>query len=379
MLCARLLIAIVFLSAVPLSSQQRLAGELTRTLVLSGHEFPYDFTRISALVPLADGSIVIAEPRERRLRRFADDGGSVRTIGRDGAGPGEFRLIAQVGAFNDTIWVTDVGTRRTTLFNVAGQVLKTLVWDLPVADATADRNVILGYFSAGTAWGEPIAASPAAVGEEREPRKLSVISADGRTRIRSIAEVAAAHARFRITDGGSIAFGAQPFADAPLVLGRGPIGIVIVDRRTAVTEVSRTFSVTAVSPRGDTLWRRLVPHVPRRIRSARKDSVIASIQRGSPHSRATVEAALHLPNHWPAVSDAFVAAEGAVWIRREQDEDAVLYLRICPNGETEREYTVHRSVKLVAARGNTVWALRTDNDDVPSVERYSVVTETTCR
>lgn len=379
MLRARLLIAIVCLSAVPLRSQQRLPGELTRTLVLSGHEFPYDFVRISAIVPLADGSIVIAEPRERRLRRFADDGGNVRTIGRDGAGPGEFRLLAQMGTFGDTIWVTDVGTRRTTLFSVAGQVLQTLVWDLPGADVAAGRNVILGYLSVSAAWGEPSAASPAAVGEEREPRQLSVISADGRTRIRSLAEVAAAHARFRITDGGSIDFGAQPFADAPLVLGRGPIGIVIVDRRTAVTEASRAFSVTAFSPRGDTLWRRLVPYAPRRIRGALKDSVIASIQRGSPHSRATVEAALHLPTHWPAVSDVFVAADGAVWIRREQDEEAVRYLRICPNGETELEFTVHRSVKLAAARGNTVWALRTDTDGVPSVERYRVVTETTCR
>lgn len=357
------------IAAGPIIAQQPVRGELTRTLVLSGTDFPYDFTRISAVLPLADGSVVVAEPRERRLRRFADEGGSVRTYGRDGAGPGEFRQLAQVGLFGDTLWVTDLGTRRTTFFDLAGRVLTTLVWDIPDGDVAARRNVILGYFSADAAWGEP-SSSPMAVGDEREPRELSALSADGRARLRHIARVPAAHARYRITDGGSIAFGAQPFADAPLVLGRGPAGLVIIDRRTSVAEPSRAFAVTAVSPRGDTLWRRTVPYEPQRITRAVRDSVIGSIQRGSPHPRSAVEAALHLPAHWPPVSDAFVAVDGSVWVRREQHQASVRYLRLTPDGRIDREFAVERSVRLVAARGETVWALPTDEDGVPSLERY---------
>lgn len=367
----RPLIAAVSLIASPLLGQQGEVGRLTRTLELAGLEFPYDFTRISALIPLADGSIVIAEPRERRLRRFADDGGSVQTFGRDGAGPGEFRQLAQIGAIGDTIWATDVGTRRTTLFDAGGRVLATLVWDLPDSDAAASRNVILGYFSSVDAWGEP-SASAASVGDERMPRELVALTADGRTRTRRLGGVAAAHARYRITDGGSIAFGAQPFADAPLVLGRGPAGIVIIDRRTNGPGAPRAFAVIALSPRGDTLWRSQIPAAPRRISGAVKDSVITSIQRGSPHSRAVVAAALHLPEHWPPVSDAFVSVDGAIWIRREQDQSEVKYVRLSSAGVLDSEFVVPRQVRLVAARGDTVWALRTDEDGVPSIERYRV-------
>lgn len=371
MINARLLIATMSLVATPLLSQRVEAGRLTRTLLLAGQEFPYDFTRVSALVPLADGSIVIAEPRERRLRRFADDGGTVQTFGRDGAGPGEFRQLAQIGAFGDTIWATDLGTRRTTFFDPAGRVLATLVWDLPDSDAAATRNVILGYFSSGDAWGEP-SVSAASVGDERTPRQLTALAADGRTRTRHLASVPAAHARYRITDGGSIAFGTQPFADAPLVLGRGTSGIVIIDRRTDSPSAPRAFAVIALSSRGDTVWHSRIPVAPRRISAATKDSVVSSVQRGSPHSRAVVAAALHLPEHWPPVSDAFVSVEGAVWIRREQDQSVVKYVRLSPAGAIESEYTVPRQVRLVAARGDTVWALRTDEDGVPSIERYRV-------
>lgn len=376
----RVLMSVVTLSmlatAMPSAAQQPPRGTLTRTLELVGTDFPYEFTRISALIPLADGSIIIAEPREQRLRRLADEGGTVRSIGRAGAGPGEFRLLAQVGAFGDTLWATDVGTRRTTLFDVQGRVLTTFVWDLPSADPGETRNVILGYFSASAAWGEP-SSSPATIGDERAARQLSTLSADGRTRVGALTEVAAAHARFRINDGGTITFGAQPFADAPLVIGRGAAGIVVVDRRTDVAVAARAFAVTAISPRGDTLWRRLVPFAPRRIRPAVRDSVIGKLQRGTRFSRAAVEAALHLPAHWPPVADAFVSVEGAVWIRTEQDQAEVRYLRLRPTGEIEREVMVPRAVRLIAARGDTVWALRTDEDDVPSIERYSLSSGTT--
>lgn len=379
LLSARALILIgVLMSAARLQGQVGSARELSRTLVLPGQEFPYEFSRISALVPLADGSIIIAEPRERRLRRIADDGGSVQTVGRDGAGPGEFRLLAQVGAFGDTIWATDLGNRRTTFFDVEGRVLETLVWDVPSDNPMNGGNVILGYFSAGTAWGEP-RTSPAAVGDERAPRELSVLSADGRARIRSLAQVASAHSRFRLLDGATIRSGGQPFADAPLVLGRGSLGVVIVDRRTGMLTATKVFPVTAISPRGDTLWKREVSFTPRRVAATARDSAISRIQRGTPHSRSEVAAALHLPEYRPPASDAFVSAEGAVWIRREEDLARVTYVVLRSDGTLEGEYVVPRAVRLVAARGQNVWAVRTDDDGVPSIERYALSNDSRLR
>ncbi len=48
---------------------------------------------------------------------IADGQGRSRQIGREGSGPGEFRMPAFAGAIGDTIWVYDVSLRRFSFFS----------------------------------------------------------------------------------------------------------------------------------------------------------------------------------------------------------------------------------------------------------------------
>ena len=68
-----------------------------------------------------DSTIVVADSRASALRFFAQDGRLVRTAGRVGGGPGEFRKLSWLGKCNgDTLFAADAGLHRITVFGPSG-------------------------------------------------------------------------------------------------------------------------------------------------------------------------------------------------------------------------------------------------------------------
>lgn len=342
---------------------------------VDGNDDLVSFSFIRDLVPMRDGSVVVAEPRENRLRQFAADGALRGTFGRGGAGPGEFRSIRGIGLVGDSIWVLDVSLRRTTWLGSDGTVRGSVRWDVAEDARPGTGFVIAGYLRSGFSWGEP-SATPQSVADETAPRRIELLSPTGAERVRSLALVPSQHARYRWLDGPSIEFGVQPFADAPLVLGGGATDrIVVVDRRT-VHASSRRFPVTAIGRSGDTLWTLRIGYAPRPVPRAARDSVVRRMTRSLARSGGTeakVREILHLPDSYSPVSDAFEDADGRIWLRREEAGPRVTYERISMAGRADLSVVVDRSLRLRAARGDTVWGIRLDEDGVPSLERYTVL------
>ncbi len=342
---------------------------------VDGNDDLVSFSFIRDLVPLRDGSVVVAEPRENRLRQFAADGTPRGTFGRGGAGPGEYRSIRGIGLVGDSIWVLDVSLRRTSWLASDGTLRGSVRWDIAEDARPGTGFVIAGYLRSGLAWGEPN-ATPQTVGDESAQRRIELLSPTGAERVRSLTQVASQHALYRWLDGPTIVFGTQPFADAPIVLGAGASNrIVIVDRRTQFA-ATRRFPVVAVGANGDTLWTLRIGYGPRPIPRAVRDSVVRRITRGLARSGGTeakVRAILHLPESYSPVTDAFEDADGRIWLRREEDGPRVTYQRISTAGTFDLEVVVDRALRLRAARGATVWGIRLDEDGVPSLERYTIV------
>jgi hypothetical protein len=81
-------------------------------LILSG---------VVGAVRLSNGRIVIANGASSELRIFASDGQFVRSVGGNGEGPGEFRVIGYLGVLpGDTILVYDSRLRRLSRFDQLG-------------------------------------------------------------------------------------------------------------------------------------------------------------------------------------------------------------------------------------------------------------------
>jgi hypothetical protein len=86
---------------------------------------PIALTRTGGvLVPLAEDS---------QVREFDANGKFVRTIGRKGAGPGEFTGMRAVGHCSDTVWVADGTARRVTLFTADKKTLTETITQMPPA------------------------------------------------------------------------------------------------------------------------------------------------------------------------------------------------------------------------------------------------------
>ena len=63
--------------------------------VLEG-EAPYQLYRVAGAVRLSDGRIVIANGGTSELRYYTPDGRHLHSVGREGDGPGEFRMIGRI-------------------------------------------------------------------------------------------------------------------------------------------------------------------------------------------------------------------------------------------------------------------------------------------
>lgn len=79
-------------------------------------------TQVTGATRLADGSIVVASSGTHRLEVFAADGRHLRSIGREGDGPGEFRSIFFVGRLaGDSIAAWDPLLGRLSVFGPGGE------------------------------------------------------------------------------------------------------------------------------------------------------------------------------------------------------------------------------------------------------------------
>ena len=84
------------------------------------------FSGISAVAVDDAGLVYVLERVDRHVRVYDADGTRLRTLGRAGSGPGEFRSVTAVGVHGDTVWVTDAGQRRITLFRRDGELIGTV-------------------------------------------------------------------------------------------------------------------------------------------------------------------------------------------------------------------------------------------------------------
>lgn len=85
----------------------------------------YALFRVADARRASDGSVLVANRGTSEIRWFDREGRPLRTIGRQGDGPGEFRQLSQIGFTpGDTLLAYDLGTQRMTLFDQSGKVLR---------------------------------------------------------------------------------------------------------------------------------------------------------------------------------------------------------------------------------------------------------------
>lgn len=97
-------------------------------------EGPALFSQVAGVAVDAEGRIHVLDRQAKELRTFGPEGAHIRTVGREGAGPGEFRdPIGLTLSPDDQLWVVDARNARYAVFGLDGEY------------QTAHRRSLSGY------------------------------------------------------------------------------------------------------------------------------------------------------------------------------------------------------------------------------------------
>ena len=111
-----------------------------------------------------DGNFYVQDNGNFRIAVFDNNGEYIRSIGREGEGPGEFIAAAILWIHEETIAVVDEGNRRTTLFNTDGTYIESRLFaDFPrrvILHPADNRNVLVSSNSARLEDGKPYIQTP---------------------------------------------------------------------------------------------------------------------------------------------------------------------------------------------------------------------------
>lgn len=330
------------------------------------------FTLVSAVHPLRGGRYLVADLRRLGLYLYDSTGKMLRTFGRQGNGPGEFRGLMTVSVSGDSIGTWDLSQRRFSLFGVAQGFERVLAtppepgaYDTPREAWLAPGPTVLTYWLRAEAQG-PL---PQGVRIRRWQNMAQLVLTDTAARVVGRSPV------FRGVYSGERERGdaRQLFSNLPFVAtgpGRIAFGsgeqfeVHVADAQLKVTDIVR--------------WQ----GADEALSSAEVDqgraALRASMPPGAPAAR--VDEALNaivapelLPKVRPAISRALWDDAGRLWLGRfeapvrgiaEASEWYVLGADYRPQGRVR----LPAHVRLEAVRGRDLVVSVRDSLDVQTVE-----------
>jgi hypothetical protein len=111
-----------------------------------GGDAAHQLYRARGAARLSDGRIVVLNAGTSELRFFDANGAHIRSVGRKGDGPGEFRLpFPLLHLAFDTLAVWDSRPQRVTIFSPGGEMVRAFVLDQPGVNAE-----LIGIFTDGS-------------------------------------------------------------------------------------------------------------------------------------------------------------------------------------------------------------------------------------
>jgi hypothetical protein len=339
------------------------------------------FSDIEAISVSSTGTVFVAQARDNEIAVFDRFGTRLRTIGREGEGPGEFRGIRSLGVKQDTLWVSDSRNNRVTFFAPDGRILE----DFPFAPGVAMGNGTYLRPSAPSAMfddGSLLSLASTSAGSIARgqvthlpvlhfSREVHVLDTIGwrdsrRSSISFLSKDSETHIRNPLSD--HTLFDALPDGS----------GIFLVERSHESEVEEATVLISKVTPTGDTLSRWRVPYHPEPLSGDLGEKLIR--QELSPVlnylkelGQSPESLSEHLPQFFPAVTEVAAMEGGGVWLRREIElGDSIWWQLLSPDGETVSRVRAHRSLKIFVSYPEHVWGSELGLGDIPYLVRYRI-------
>lgn len=381
----------------------RLDWVLEETLRIGSLDGEDALSSFSSVAVAEDGTIYIPQITRGSVLVFSSTGELLRTIGRDGSGPGDFefgpRIVDWVAG---ELWVAD--RSRAQSFGPDGsprEFVSFRTWieeeastyrpQAPLADGS--------FWATRSVSPVPGASQPSALALRRWSRDGDPID--------TVAVLDVSGARVVLDERGG--FTLHPLGAMLPGKGIGGLGQVVSGDRSNVWLLGETrpnegsFDLLRLAITGDTVLKRAVPYEARPIDRAERrwwfdefSAVTAGDSSlGRPRFRQVPEAernrararargAFWMPDYYPPVRRILAGEDGTVWLLREPDVlqpadrwevyDATgsLVGRWSDEGGRARYTPWLPRLNLLSASAEEVWATTMDGLDVPYLHRFRV-------
>lgn len=346
---------------------------------IAGPTNPYAGVAIAARAVIDDrGHLFLLQPMDLDIKVFDGQGRLVRTIGREGEGPGEFRALSAIGLVGDTLHVSDPVRGTVSFFDLDGNFVTSRRWLSTMAPEPVDREIMmtpttpLVVLFDGTAVMRPNVvglAQPPGLGLQTASVRIPLLRIDAAGQVTDTV----AWEELTGTVVGMMHQGQPVHIRAPFVTG--PLTFALPDGSGIVTvnEIrgdGASILVTKVESSGETEFRRFLPIEPRpmtdgilRLAAQRVRSRFADEAPPIPDIEAALAGAGLVPGTLPAVTALVGGSDGSIWLRREEiDGASVLWNVLDSEGFVRGSVLLPRTQKVLAARGDLMVAV--DEDDI---------------
>lgn len=272
--------------------------------ILIGNEWDpnYQLYQVSGIALDSQSNLYVLDSGNHRIQKFDDEGNYLRTIGREGEGPGEFTRISSVFIDDeDTIYVSD--RRRIQIFSSAGEYQGSITFESGINEffIDVDGNIVTHIIQNS---------------EEGSRKYLIKYNRDGKV-VQKIDEFSDVQAiRTQDSSGRAVAFKAyHQYNYWPYL---APVSAYLF-----IYAYPSEYKMTVMSHTGEVTLRTEKKEPPQAISRAEKNFIIESIaerasQMGRKPPRDVLEASCQFPPHRPFFNGLFVDDKGRIYVRRSR-------------------------------------------------------------
>jgi hypothetical protein len=325
---------------------------------------------VAGALIVSDSLVVVADGGARQIRYFSLRGTHLRTVGRQGNGPGEFRLIEWMGARRDTVVVWDPFGSRITVLGPGGTVAR--IVSVSAAAGKSYRGI--GLLGDGSLLLREPDDREVPDGESAATARYQRVSTSDGARLDRIGPYALGE-RFTKFEG-------RNWVSEWVIFGKR--GIITTAPQGIFTGTSDRFEMTLLGNDGHVVRAIGRPHHPRPASKADVEAALEQRRSGSDlqsvsPTMAQIERELftRLPHRdtLPAFTRALVDGGGNLWMEEFRiDPDAEgTWSVFDPGGRWLGQVQTPAGVKVMSIARDAMVGVTTDEDDVERVVIYPLI------
>jgi hypothetical protein len=366
-----------------------------RDLPKPSREIEDPFSMVTGAIEIKPGQLLAIDGVEMVLTKVDFANGSKTAIGRQGSGPGEYRVLA--GLFRlggDTIWVLDAGQQRIVAFNpdmTPGTTIPMIMFDQSNMTVTSAP-----FFSdrKGQLYASAMAISVGRGGASGNDAQISLPDSVGLVKFDPRGKIPRAEmgrVRFPVSGKPDIKVNgtAMKYTMAfPGLVASDP-WTVFPDGRIAIVR-GATYTVEFIAPDGKKSTPVRVAYDPIKVtpadQKAEMDEARRSMQEQAKAAQKMLPAGVTMdfeltppaswPGTYPAVAPlgALAGPDGRLWVKRSTPirVGREQWDVIDQSGKLVASWRLPAKTTLVAVGQGVVYTARTDEDDLRYVQRVEV-------